>query len=105
MSNHISPESEQFIQYELESGTYRSRDQLLDEAVRLLKRRRELQREIQAGIDSGASISGSEVFRRLEEKAQSVEERAQSLEERARRLRHRFAMLQTPASGFSDKAD
>jgi putative addiction module CopG family antidote len=74
MASEVSPESEQFIQHELESGTYGDRAELLDEAVRLLRRRRELQRDIQAGIDSGPSISGSEVFRRLEKKAQSVAE-------------------------------
>ena len=75
MSNNISPESEQFIQYELACGTFRSRDQLLDKAVRLLKRHRELQRDIQAGIDSGPSIPANEVFRRLEEKAQHLPQR------------------------------
>ncbi|HUT91123.1 MAG TPA: hypothetical protein VMY37_16590 [Thermoguttaceae bacterium] len=68
----ISPENEQFIQHELESGTYQNRGELLDEAVGLLKRRRELQRAIEAGIDSGPSIPGSDVFRRLEEKAKQL---------------------------------
>ncbi len=72
MANEISPENEQFIQHELASGMYQNRAELLDEALRLLKRRRELQRDIQAGIDSGPSIPGSEVFRRLEEKAQGL---------------------------------
>ena len=74
MGNDISPENEQFIQHELESATYENRAELLDEAVRLLKRRRELQRDIQAGIDSGPSISGSEVFRRLQKKAEELAE-------------------------------
>ena len=68
MSSNISPENEQFIEHQLASGTYRSREDLLDEAVRLLKRRRELQEVIQAGIESGPSVSASEVFRRLEAK-------------------------------------
>ena len=68
----ISPENEQFIQHELEAGTYQNRGELLDEAVGLLKRRRELQRAIEAGIDSGPSIPGSDVFRRLEEKAKQL---------------------------------
>jgi len=68
----ISPENEQFIQHELEAGTYQNRGELLDEAVSLLKRRRELQRAIEAGIDSGPSIPGSDVFRRLEEKAKQL---------------------------------
>ena len=69
MASDISPENEQFIQHELESGAYRSREELLDAAVALLKRRRELQREIQAGIDSGPSLPASEVVERLEQKA------------------------------------
>ncbi len=72
MAGNISPENEQFIQHELATGTYVSRDELLDEAVCLLKRRRELQREIQAGIDSGPSIPTAEVFSRLEEKAKRL---------------------------------
>ncbi len=72
MSSDICPENEQFIKHELESGTYHNRGELLDDAVRLLKRRRELQRDIEAGIDSGASISGAEVFQRLEKKAQGL---------------------------------
>jgi len=74
MASDISPENEQFIQHELESGTYQSRAELLEEAVRLLKRRRELQRDVQAGIDSGPSIPASEVFCRLEKKAQLLAE-------------------------------
>ena len=49
-------------------------DESLDEAVTLLRRRRELQREIQAGIDSGPSIPGSEVSRQLQKKAERLAE-------------------------------
>ena len=69
MSTDISPENEQFIQHELESGNYHDRSELLNDALRLLKRRRELVRAIQAGIDSGPSIPGDEVFGELEEMA------------------------------------
>ena len=62
----ISPENEQFIQHELEAGAYQNREELLDEAVGLLKRRRDLQLAIEAGMESGPSIPASEVFRRLE---------------------------------------
>jgi hypothetical protein len=72
MAGNISPENEQFIQHELESGTCQSREQLLNDAVALLKRRRELQCEIQAGINSGPSIPASEVFPRLEQKAKRL---------------------------------
>jgi antitoxin ParD1/3/4 len=69
MASDISPENEQFIQHELESGVYLGRGELLDEAVGMLERRRDLQREIQAGIDSGPGIPATEVFARLEQKA------------------------------------
>ena len=72
MASDISPENEQFIQHELESGVYQSRGELLDQAVGLLKRRRDLQREIQAGMDSGPGIPGGEVFARLEQKARQL---------------------------------
>jgi putative addiction module CopG family antidote len=62
MASQISTENEQFIQHQLESGVYHTREELLDEAVTLLKRRADLKREIQAGIDSGPSIPGDEVF-------------------------------------------
>ena len=75
MNSDVSPENEQFIQHELESGVYQTRGALLDDAVGLLKRHREFQRDIQAGIDAGPSIPGSEVFRRLEKKAQDVARR------------------------------
>jgi hypothetical protein len=72
MANDVSPENEQFIQYELELGTCPGHGELLDDAVGLLKRQRDLQREIQAGIDSGPSVPASEVFARLEKKAQEL---------------------------------
>ncbi len=62
MASHISSENEQFIKRELESGSYRTREALIDEAVTLLKRRADLKREIHAGIESGPSSPGDEVF-------------------------------------------
>ena len=50
-------------------GVYHGRGELLDEAVTLLKRRHDLQREIKAGIDSGPGIPAGEVFARLEDRA------------------------------------
>ena len=70
--SHISPENEQFIQHELELGEYRNREELLDRAVGLLKRRWELQTDIQSGIDSGVSVPAREVFARLKKKAQEL---------------------------------
>ena len=75
MTSNISPENEQFIQHELESGVYQSRDALLDQAVSLLKRRRDLQREIRAGVDSGPGIAAGRVFARLEDQARQLANR------------------------------
>ena len=72
MASDISPENEQFIQHELELGAYRGLGELLDDAVSLLKQRRDLQREIQAGSDSGPGIPADEVFARLEDKARRL---------------------------------
>ena len=72
MAGGISIENEQFIQHELESGAYRTREELLDEAVTLLKRRADLKREIQAGIESGPAIPGDEVFAILRSQAEKL---------------------------------
>src|SRR5437867_4529189 len=76
MRTRISPENEQFIMFELEEGSYKSREELLDEAVGLLRRRRELQRDIRAGIESGPSIPARDVIRRLEKRARELVRRA-----------------------------
>ena len=72
MAGQISGENEQFIQHELESGSYRTREELIDEAVTLLKRRADLKREIRAGIESGPSIPGDEVFAILRAQAEKL---------------------------------
>lgn len=77
MSSNLSPENEQFIQHELESGTYRSRDELVDNAIRLLKRRRDLARDIQAGIESGPSVPGDQIFERLEARIKDIARQGQ----------------------------
>ena len=76
MLHDISPENEQFVQYELETGNYRTRSELFDEALSLLKQRRDLERQIQAGIDSGPSIPAGEVFERLQAKAEQLARQA-----------------------------
>ena len=75
MSTNLSPENEQFIASEFQAGLYNSRGELIDEAIRLLKQRRELQRDIEAGINSSPSIPGDEVFECLETRAQEIAER------------------------------
>ncbi len=72
MAGQISSENEQFIQRQLELGTYGTREELIDDAVTLLKRRADLKREIQAGIDSGPSIAEDEVFATLRAQAKKL---------------------------------
>ena len=49
MSHEISQENEHFIQQVIEEGSYRDRAEVLDEAVELLKERRELLDHIDIG--------------------------------------------------------
>ncbi len=51
MSASISPKNEQFLDQVVASGLFADRAEALDEAVRLLRRREELRREIDAGVD------------------------------------------------------
>jgi Arc/MetJ-type ribon-helix-helix transcriptional regulator len=49
MSSHLSPENEQFINHAVEIGLFSDRDQALDEAVELLKRRQQILDRIDEG--------------------------------------------------------
>ena len=51
MSTQLSPPNEQFIQDLIVSGQYRSRVEVLERAVELLKRREHLLREVNAGVE------------------------------------------------------
>ena len=51
MSIQLSPTNEQFIQDLIVSGQYRSRGEVLDRAVELLKRREHLLHEVNAGVE------------------------------------------------------
>jgi Arc/MetJ-type ribon-helix-helix transcriptional regulator len=49
MSSHLSPENEQFISHAVETGLFHDRDQAIDEAVELLKRRQQILDHIDEG--------------------------------------------------------
>ena len=51
MSTDISPQNEQYIQEAIARGSFESRDQALDAAIELLKRREDTIREVNAGIE------------------------------------------------------
>ena len=46
----LSPENESFVQDALQHGIFRSRDELVNEAVGLLKKREKLRDDVNAGI-------------------------------------------------------
>jgi predicted transcriptional regulator len=78
--SYMSSANEHFIQEELAAGTYSDREQLIDEAVDLLRRRRELKRMIAEGVaelDRGEGIPEEEVFAELEAMADEIVREAQ----------------------------
>lgn len=75
MHFEISRENEQYIRRLLANGEYRSGTEVLDEALELLKRRDQLRREVNAGIEQlerGEGVPGEQVFERLREKAENL---------------------------------
>lgn len=81
MNVSLTPELEQFIQSQVESGKYASADEVILAGVKLLEERtriykgrfEELQREIRIGIEAserGEVIDGEIVFRELQQKLQ-----------------------------------
>ena len=56
MRDQVSPENEQFIQQEIAAGTFRSRDEVINAGVELLKQRQDLVnrlRDSRRQLDSG----------------------------------------------------
>ena len=53
MSTAIPPELEEFVEHELASGKYHSRDEVISEGLRLLREHKlfQLRKEIDAGLD------------------------------------------------------
>lgn len=74
MNVSISSDNEQFIEVSVGSGRYADSDELLNEALRLLKRRDEILHAVNAGVaqlDQGEAVDGDLVFDRLSAKFQS----------------------------------
>ena len=81
MSISLTPELEEFIQSQVESGKYSSTEEVIIAGIKLLKEREkiyqgrfeELKREIAIGVEAserGEVIDGEVVFRQLEQKLQ-----------------------------------
>ena len=51
MSTSITPENEHFLEYAVEVGMFRDRNEVLNAAIDLLKRRKEMIRDVNAGIE------------------------------------------------------
>lgn len=51
MSGRLSPENEQFLHQAVATGVYHDRDEALDQAVSLLRRREQLVEEVNRGIE------------------------------------------------------
>ncbi len=57
MNANLSPENEQFLDRAVAVGMYHNRDEALDKAVELLRRREQLIRDVNKGIEQ---IEGGE---------------------------------------------
>ncbi|MEA5617294.1 type II toxin-antitoxin system ParD family antitoxin [Cronbergia sp. UHCC 0137] len=87
MNLSLTPEIEQFIQSQVESGKYSSSEEVIMVAIKLLKaqeniykgRFEELQREIMIGVaasDRGEIVDSETVFRLLQQKLKQRWEQA-----------------------------
>lgn len=79
MNVHLTPELEVLVQRWVESGRYRSTDEVMHEALQLMEqrddlfdlRKEEIRRKIDEGLTSlsrGEGIDGEQAFRRLDER-------------------------------------
>ncbi|WP_414623327.1 type II toxin-antitoxin system ParD family antitoxin [Calothrix sp. CCY 0018] len=87
MSISLTPELEEFIQSQVETGKYASTEEVIIAGIKLLKEREriyqgrfeELKREIAIGVEAserGEVIDGEVVFRQLEQKLQQRRQQA-----------------------------
>ena len=60
MATNLSPENEQFIENVIASGLYDDRDEALNRAVELLKKREQLYRDVNLGIEQLECGEGKE---------------------------------------------
>lgn len=66
----LPPSHEAFIKKSVDSGEFRSREELLQRAVELLMKQREFHAMIQAGLDQadrGELVAADEVHKRMDE--------------------------------------
>jgi antitoxin ParD1/3/4 len=79
MNAQITPELQGLVQSIFHDGQYHDENEVLGEALRLLQRRDQLRRDVDAGIqqlEEGRGIDGEAVFERLERKAAAIARQA-----------------------------
>ncbi|QDS97351.1 ribbon-helix-helix domain-containing protein [Adhaeretor mobilis] len=75
----LPPDNQAYINQLVETGVYTTTDNVLDEAVALLRERDSIREKVLAGqaqADAGQLIPGEEVFARLEARAREIEKLA-----------------------------
>lgn len=80
MEIELSSEAVQFVEGLVASGQYKSANEAVAEALRLLMSRQQLRGDIQKGIDeldAGQGIAGDAVFAELRERATKLNETAE----------------------------
>lgn len=80
MATDLSPENEHFLRELVSRGDFPNEASALNEAVRLLRRRREIVSQIEAGLaqaERGELLPEDEVWRRLEQHAAALDEAAE----------------------------
>jgi len=84
MNVAIPAELEQFVQGIIGSGNYKTEADVVGEALRLLQKREQLCKDVNAGIEQleqGKGIDGEKVFERLERRAEAISRRATAQDE------------------------
>jgi Arc/MetJ-type ribon-helix-helix transcriptional regulator len=76
VQTNLSPENEQFLEHAVSTGLYQDRDEALDKAVALLRRKEELIRDVNEGIEQLERGEGTELD--IEEIMKAVQNRFQS---------------------------
>ena len=75
MRTELTPENEQFVCDAVQAGKYSNREEVLEEALTLLRQREDLRRKVNAGIEQierGELLDGDKVFDKLEARARMI---------------------------------
>jgi Arc/MetJ-type ribon-helix-helix transcriptional regulator len=62
MSTNLSPENEAFLAEAVSRGAFPSPQMALEEALRLLRRKLEVEEQLIAGLESGAPIATDDAY-------------------------------------------